>query len=224
MTERDWWRTARQSLPRLAVIVRHLRPTFTLEGLESLDPAFCAQHGVRGLIWDVDGTLTSYHGSETSRAIRPAVDALFQAPGLRHVILSNCGEARFLELGGMFPAVPVLKAYGTGSGLIRRRLLAGRDEWMPEGPREGAVPIRKPSAELVEFALAELGVPAAGALMVGDQYWTDVAGARMAGVRSVKLPTLERGTFPRALRVLQGLEGALSRLTGPGRMTEKRAG
>lgn len=208
----------------MAVVVRHLQPTFALDGLGRLDPAFCAVHGVRGLIWDVDGTLTSYHGGGIAPGIRPAVDALFRAPGLRHVILSNCGEARFLELGKIFPSVPVLKAYASGSGLIRRRLVGGRNVWTPDGPREGAVPLRKPSAALVEFALDELGVPAAAALMVGDQYWTDVAGAGMAGVRSVKLPTLERGTFPRTLRVFQRVEAVLSRVVSAGRNDGKTAG
>jgi predicted HAD superfamily phosphohydrolase YqeG len=42
--------------------------------------------------------------------------------------------------------------------------------------------------------------------MVGDQYWTDVAGAGLAGIRSAKVPTAGRSTFPPALRAFQTIE------------------
>ena len=63
-------------------------------------------------------------------------------------------------------------------------------------------------------ALEELGVadrPAA-ALMVGDQYFTDIASANLAGVRSVKVPTLHRASFPAPVRWSQRLEAVLYRL------------
>ncbi|MCI0435741.1 MAG: HAD hydrolase-like protein [Gemmatimonadetes bacterium] len=216
MAERDWWWTARQSLPQVASVLRHLRPTFSLGDLSELDPGFCADHGVRGLIWDVDGTLTSYHGSQVQPGIREAVNALFGAASLRHVILSNSGDARFEELGRIFPMIPVLKAYRVEEGLVRRRLFAGDEAWSGAARREGMKPIRKPSRDLIGFALEELRVPAGEALMVGDQHWTDVAGAGMAGVRSAKLPTLDQRTFPRTLRVLQRVEALASRVL-PGR-------
>jgi predicted HAD superfamily phosphohydrolase YqeG len=50
--------------------------------------------------------------------------------------------------------------------------------------------------------------------MVGDQYWTDVAGANMAGVRSIRVPPVEPGTFPTTLRVLQSVEQRLRRWIG----------
>ncbi len=214
MAERDWLRTVRQSVPQLARVLRHLGPTWELDRVDRLDPAFCATHGVRGLIWDVDGTLTTYHGREIEAGIRPAVLRLLEAPELRHVILSNCGEARFVELGGIIPGVPVLKAYRSADGVVRRCLLGGVERWDGGGPAPDLVPIRKPSAELVTFALDELGVAPAEAVMVGDQYWTDVAGAGMAGVRSVKLPTLAPATFPQTLRVLQRFERVLHRAVG----------
>jgi len=42
--------------------------------------------------------------------------------------------------------------------------------------------------------------------MVGDQYLTDVAGANLGGVRSIKLPTLAPGTFRRSVRLGQVVE------------------
>jgi predicted HAD superfamily phosphohydrolase YqeG len=47
--------------------------------------------------------------------------------------------------------------------------------------------------------------------MVGDQYWTDIAGANLGGVRSIRVPPVEPGTFPRTLRVLQSIERSVQR-------------
>jgi predicted HAD superfamily phosphohydrolase YqeG len=45
--------------------------------------------------------------------------------------------------------------------------------------------------------------------MVGDQYWTDVAGANLGGIRSIRVPPIEPHTFPKTLRVLQAVEQRL---------------
>jgi predicted HAD superfamily phosphohydrolase YqeG len=45
--------------------------------------------------------------------------------------------------------------------------------------------------------------------MIGDQYLTDVAGANLGGVRSIKLPTLARETFRPSVRFSQSLERGL---------------
>jgi len=66
----------------------------------------------------------------------------------------------------------------------------------------------------VRAALAELDIadrPEA-ALMVGDQYFTDIASANLAGVRSAKVPTLHRASFPAPVRWSQRLEAVLYRL------------
>jgi predicted HAD superfamily phosphohydrolase YqeG len=44
---------------------------------------------------------------------------------------------------------------------------------------------------------------------VGDQYFTDVAGANLAGVRSIKLPTLAKETFRIPVRISHALERAV---------------
>jgi predicted HAD superfamily phosphohydrolase YqeG len=46
--------------------------------------------------------------------------------------------------------------------------------------------------------------------MVGDQYFTDIAGANLAGIRSIKVPTVGRAQFPFVVRWFQRLETALS--------------
>ena len=83
-----------------------------------------------------------------------------------------------------------------------------------DGWEIGLGPIRKPSRRLVRAALEWLKVenrPEA-ALMVGDQYFTDIASANLAGIRSLKVATLHRASFPTPVRVSQRLEGLLYRL------------
>ena len=128
----------------------------------------------------------------------------------------------------------MLLGYETESGAAFRIRRGRRESW--RGPGAAAVaattapattaadarggtpgevqPIRKPSRRLVQAALRELGVadrPAA-ALMVGDQYFTDIASANLAGIRSVKVPTLHRASFPAPVRWSQRLETMLYRL------------
>jgi predicted HAD superfamily phosphohydrolase YqeG len=176
-------------------------------------PAFLASQGVRGVIWDIDGTLTG----DRRRDLIPACAAPFAAlradPSLRHVILSNASEPRFRELGEMFPDLPILRAYALRGGLLYRKVLGATDTFTADELSarlaEGAHVVRKPSAELVAYALEELGCGAGEAVMVGDQYLTDVAGANLAGVRSIKLPTLAPETFRRTVRFGQVAESLL---------------
>jgi len=193
-----------------------MKPTWFLDSVAGLDPAFVERHGITGLIWDIDGTLTAYHRTELLPEAAAPFAALRAVPGLRHAILSNAPEWRFRELGTMFPEFPVIRGYLMDGAILGRRLLGGTDTWTAaelEARRAaGAVPLRKPSPDLVRLAVAELGQPASGVVMVGDQHLTDVAGASLAGVRSIKLPNPARATFPLSIRMSQRLEAALYRL------------
>ena len=71
---------------------------------------------------------------------------------------------------------------------------------------------------MVGAALDALGAVApVNALMVGDQYLTDIAPANMLGVRTAKVRTVEPRSFPVMVRVLQLAErviyGLFSRKT-----------
>jgi len=205
-----------QSAPRLFSLLGRMRPTWELPALSALDGEFLRREGIRGLVWDVDGTLTG----DRRPALVPEVVAPFQAlveePGLRHVILSNAGEIRFRELGAMFPLIPILRAYQHGGTIEYRKLLGRDDSWTREELDArlagGARVIRKPSAALVDFAVRELACDREAIVMVGDQYLTDVAGANLGGVRSVKLPTLAPDSFRTTVRISQRVEAVLYRL------------
>jgi HAD superfamily phosphatase (TIGR01668 family) len=208
--------TLRQSIGRMPLLVRSMAPTWSLEHLGQLDPAFIARHGIAGLIWDIDGTLTAYHATRLLPSAEAPFAALRALPGLRHAILSNAPEWRFRELAAMFPDIPVLRGYRVAGRVIGRRLLGTADSLtageLDHHLASGAMTLRKPHAELVRLAIAELGCAAELVAMVGDQYLTDVAGANLAGVRSIKLPNPAPGSFPWSIRFTQQLERLLFRL------------
>jgi predicted HAD superfamily phosphohydrolase YqeG len=199
-----------------------MRPTWHLPSLAAVDTAFVREHGVRGIVWDVDGTLTGDRRPELHPRSAAPFTALLGMEGLRHVILSNAGEERYRQLGTMFPSVPVLRAYTLAGRVLYRRLLGADDEWSPAELEErltaGARVIRKPSAVLVEYAVRELGCGKLDVVMIGDQYLTDVAGANLGGVRSIKLPTIAPETFRAPVRLSQRFETALYAVLygGPG--------
>jgi uncharacterized protein len=202
-----------QVWPRLLSLVGRMRPTWEVRSLADVTPEFLRANGVRGLIWDVDGTVTG----DRRREILPEASAPFRAlladAGLRHVILSNASEERFLQLGAMFPEIPLLRGYVHRSAMLFRVLHRGADSWTAESLAErlaaGAHVLRKPSAALIDYAVRELGCGKEHAVMVGDQYLTDVAGANLGGIRSIKLPTLAPETFRRSVRLGQVVESAL---------------
>ena len=205
-----------QSAPRLISLVRQMRPTWHIETLADLHPEFLQRETITGLIWDVDGTLTGDRQTALAAGVESPFRALLEAPGTRHVILSNAGEHRYRQLGEMFPLVPVLRGYELKGERLYRRLLGSSDSWTDDQLAAhlaaGARVIRKPSAALVDYAVRELECERTAVLMIGDQYLTDVAGANLAGVRSVKLPTLARESFRASVRVSQRLELLLYRV------------
>ena len=210
----EWLLTARQAIPRVFTLVRHLRPTICLPSVAAIDETFLDTQGVRAIIWDVDGTLLVPGAREVAADHREHVRRLFGSPRLRHAIVSNCGEARYRALGRVFPDVPIVSAYRGPEGPIYRVLYAGLERWDPHPPAIDSQwrlqPLRKPNAEVVQFIVAFLACAPELVVMVGDQYFTDIAGANLAGIRSIKVPTLGRAHFPLAVRWFQRIEGVLS--------------
>jgi predicted HAD superfamily phosphohydrolase YqeG len=214
----DWMATVRQAGPRFLRLLAKLQPTFHLCDITALDRAFIAKYAVSAVLWDVDGTLMPHH----HRLVAPALEAaLAELQGqLPQAILSNCGEARFLELGGIFPDLPVLKGYQVDGRVVVRRLENGRDLWKAEGstiprPAGSVAAVKKPSGELIDVALDELRVDVeqrALALMVGDQHFTDIAGANLAGIRSAKVQTIAPESFPLPIRCFHLFERVVYRI------------
>ena len=214
----DHLATFRQIVPRLWQLLGQLRPTFHLDTVAAVDGAFLQRYGIRAVLWDVDGTIMSYHGRDIDPGFAH-VRELFQNGPARHAILSNCDEVRFDELGRIFPEVPVVRGYTTSDGPVFRSKTNGTDTHTPGEVERllaaGGRQIRKPSGELVRSCMRALEVDDPHAvLMVGDQYLTEVASANLAGVRSAKVKTFRRDTFPRAIRLSQRLEALLYAAVG----------
>jgi len=199
-----------QVVPKLAAVIRRMRPTWHLPSLSAVDAEFLRTNGIRGLIWDVDGTLTGDRRPALEPEAAPAFRALMGFDWLKHVVLSNSSEERFRELGAIFPELTILRAYEVdGSVVYRKRRGAGdsmSDAEVQALLERGGRMIRKPSRALVEYALRELALGAGEAAMIGDQYMTDVAGANFGGVRSIKLPTIAPETFRLSVKLSQRLE------------------
>ena len=163
------------------------------------------------MLWDVDGTLMKHHGDRVDPELLPAFERLVAQNGVQHAILSNCGERRFLELGKIFPDLPVLRAYSLSGRVVRRSLFQGQDCWSDPAAQafhpHQLQRISKPSDTLFHCVMEDLGLTDPSTLMmVGDQYFTDVAGANLCGAVSVKVSTWRRDSFPLALRLFQRAE------------------
>lgn len=199
-----------QSFPRLPLLLRKMRPTWHLSGLAAVTPSFLEREGIQAMIWDVDGTLTRDRGPGVEPSQAGPFNALMADQRLKHVVLSNASEERFTQLGTLFPMLTILRGYTLGEQVLYRRRRGQDDTWSPEELERqlaaGAASIRKPNAVLVDYAVKELGVPKDHVVMIGDQYLTDVAGANLGGVRSIKLPTIARETFRTSVRLSQRLE------------------
>ncbi|HEV8124281.1 MAG TPA: HAD hydrolase-like protein [Gemmatimonadales bacterium] len=220
----DWITTTRQALPRFFKLVSKLKPTFHLPDITAVDQGFVEAHRVAALLWDVDGTLMPHHEMGVATEFQATLKNL--EARIPQAILSNCGETRFSELGRIFPELPVLKAYKAPNGRVVLRVLergverwsesAGKERVAVEKPSGPLTPLKKPSAELIEFALDQLGAPPRErTFMVGDQYFTDIAGANLAGIGSIKVPTFKPESFPLPVRSFQLFERAVYRLLHP---------
>jgi HAD superfamily phosphatase (TIGR01668 family) len=212
----DWLTTARQSLPRLWDLRRRLEPTERLPDIRAITPEFLSARGLRGVIWDVDGTLMEYHATDIASDFRYQVRSLFTHPEISHAILSNCGDERFLALGEIFPEVPVIRSYSLSGKRFDRVFRDGRDSFAPNELEslyaKGAKQVRKPDGDLIRLAIREMGLDSPEeVVMVGDQYLTDIASANLAGARSIKVPAWGRETFPLPVRLSQDFEACLFR-------------
>jgi predicted HAD superfamily phosphohydrolase YqeG len=192
-----------------------MRPTWRLADVSAVTAEWLVHRGIEAAIWDVDGTLMSYHGSEIDPRFREHIRTLFQDPRVRHAVLSNCGEQRFALLGQMFPEIAVLRGYRRRDGEVVLRVLRGSEDSLSGQALEalrgaGARALRKPDGELVRRAMEALGVEKPHqVVMIGDQYMTDVASASLAGARSIKVQTFRRDTFPLPVKLGQDLERML---------------
>ena len=70
-----------------------LIPDYVFESIYDITPALLQQHGVRGVLIDLDGTLASRKAALPPDTLAPFVRALHEA-GLRVLVFSNNGASR----------------------------------------------------------------------------------------------------------------------------------
>ncbi len=71
----------------------HLIPDFVFDSIYEITPEFFREHGLRGMLVDLDGTMASSRTPLPPETVRPWLDGL-QAAGIRVLVLSNNKESR----------------------------------------------------------------------------------------------------------------------------------
>ena len=131
---------------------RHLR-------ILNISPQKLTERGIRGIILDVDNTLTTHDNPTPLQGVIEWLAAARQC-GLKLIILSNNSPERirpFAELLGL-------------------DFEANGQKPLPTGYRR---------------ALARLGLSAKETVAIGDQIFTDVLGARLAGIYCIFVDPIE---------------------------------
>jgi predicted HAD superfamily phosphohydrolase YqeG len=175
-----------------------IRPTIALPSVEHV-PHILPDHADRNrgalIGYDVDGTLTDYHG-ELEERIRKVLLEL-EAQEYQQCVISNAYDKRAEWLRDTF----------TGDPELRMRVYTPADV-APEGER--IKKYRKPSPAMFMAAIREHDVRPKAAIMVGDQLLKDVwSGNRIPGARTVLVPRYGEGDDPNVRRFQRPVEARL---------------
>ena len=156
-----------------------LYPTILKNRITDITAQELKERGIRGLLLDVDNTLTR-HGSQE---LDPAVEAWIaemQAAGIGLTVVSNA----------------LHKRVGPFAQRIGLRFIAFSCKPLPIGFWRG---------------VRRLGLPRAQCMAVGDQTFTDVLGAKLAGVGVIQLLPIELETGKPTLALKRALEKKILR-------------
>ncbi|MFQ6097786.1 MAG: YqeG family HAD IIIA-type phosphatase [Armatimonadota bacterium] len=141
-------------------MLERLAPDVVVRDVTQIDPARLRARGIEALILDLDNTLTAWNSLDVAQNILAWVRAAREA-GLRLAIVSNSSKAaRVRKLSEML------------------------------GVQAVAHPAAKPFGGGFKRALEMLGVDSSATAAVGDQLFTDVLGAKRAGLYSILVSPL----------------------------------
>jgi uncharacterized protein len=146
-----------------------LTPKAQLESAFEITPAWLADRNLKGLALDIDNTLAPTHLPGDEAHIRAWLEPFRQAK-IPIRIVSNGHSKRILEFCQLFKLEYV--------GVLGLRM-AG-----------------KPIPSAFSRACQELNLPANQVAMVGDQIFTDMLGANIAGMYSVLVKPLTEKSMP----------------------------
>lgn len=161
-----------------------LRPDMYVASLEGVDLDALAARGIKGLLIDRDKTLTAWRSREVSAARREWVAAAKERFSL--CVVSNTIFYRGVRAVGDSLGIPVVIRWGLG---------------------------RKPLPGAFRAGLRQIGVAPAEAAMIGDQLFTDIAGAKLQGLFTVLVEPVHGPEFP-GTELIRPLERMLLRRWG----------
>lgn len=136
---------------------RGLKPWQSVRSIADLEVRKLQDAGVQALVFDVDNTLTLWHGAE----IHPLVARKFEnlKKHFTVVIFSNTSySARHKDLHRIFPGIAVV-------------------------PRE----LKKPGSEGFRRSAQLASCHPSAMVMIGDRLLTDVLGGNRAGMKTIKV-------------------------------------
>ncbi|MDQ3457927.1 MAG: YqeG family HAD IIIA-type phosphatase [Deinococcota bacterium] len=158
-----------------------LKPKLVVTAVHEVTPKLLKAHGLRAVMVDLDDTLVASTGVASTGAGLVDLDARFTAWALS---LRESG-------------IPLLiLSNGTSARVKHYAALLGV---------QGFAMVGKPSQAAFRRGLDLLGTPPRQTAMVGDQLFTDVLGANLAGMTSILVEPLSAGRLPHT-RLLRRLE------------------
>jgi uncharacterized protein len=155
-----------------------LTPKAQLESAFEITPTWLQDRNLKGLALDIDNTLAPTHLPGNEAQIRAWLEPFRQAK-IPIRIVSNGHSKRILEFCQLFKLEFV--------GILGSRMAA------------------KPIPSAFNRAIQELGLPANQIAMVGDQIFTDMLGANMAGMYTVLVKPLTERSMPHT-KLIRNLE------------------
>ncbi|MDE6599887.1 MAG: YqeG family HAD IIIA-type phosphatase [Oscillospiraceae bacterium] len=138
------------------------RPTYALRSITEITPAALKKRGIKALILDVDNTLTTHNNPTPAEGIAEWVEGM-KSVGIKLLIVSNNKAER------VTPFAEILGLHFVPNGA----------KPLPKGFRQAIAELR-----------AE-GIPKNRIAAVGDQIFTDILGANLAGIRSIFVYPIE---------------------------------
>ncbi len=138
------------------------RPTYALKKITDITPSALKKRGIKALILDVDNTLTTHNNPTPAEGVPGWIEEMKSA-GIKLIIVSNNNTERVTPFAEML-------------GL----------HFVPNGAKPLPIGFKRAAAEL-----RAAGVPKNRIAAVGDQIFTDILGANLAGIRSIFVYPIE---------------------------------
>lgn len=138
------------------------RPTYALKKITDITPSALKKRGIKALVLDVDNTLTTHNNPTPAAGVSEWIEEMKSA-GIKLIIVSNNSTERVTPFAEML-------------GL----------HFVPNGAKPLPVGFKRAAAEL-----RAAGVPKNRIAAVGDQIFTDILGANLAGIRSIFVYPIE---------------------------------